>query len=84
MTREQFIEKWYPIIQNDRATYVADEFTSDLNSLFNLRTEEEVRDKMIALLKWSKEAEWKNGTKQMFKNNDWDSYIKEFQNSNGF
>lgn len=49
MTKEQFIEKWRNAIRGN--SYVSDsigfadkeenEFISDLNSLFNLRTEEE-------------------------------------------
>lgn len=42
MTREQFIEKWAPVPAWDKR----EEFESDLNSLFNLRTEEEVREKL--------------------------------------
>lgn len=42
MTKEQFIEKWAPVPAWDKR----EEFESDLNSLFNLRTEEEVRAKL--------------------------------------
>ncbi len=35
---------------------------------------------IIAFCNWSKEAEWRDVTKQMFIKNDWESYIQEFKN----
>jgi hypothetical protein len=33
---------------------------------------------LLAFCQWSKVAEWREGTKQQFIKNDWQSYINEF------
>jgi hypothetical protein len=33
---------------------------------------------LLAFCRWSKVADWREGTKQQFIKNDWQSYINEF------
>lgn len=65
-----FIQRCWPTTKVQTCTCGLSESMSSLEKF--------TTDLLVDFARWSKQAEWYDGTKQMFIKNDWKKYVAEF------